>query len=235
MTIAVWLLCSGAAPAAAGTPVPAVSASTRAESIDYRTAPKFAVVIGNTRYSGRYALHNAENDARLIAASLKQAGYATELIVDADRNALYQALGRLAEQMSAGGAAAFYYAGHGMQIRGRNYLIPVGAPLDRPDALSQTAMPVDYLITRLKDSGAHLSLVMLDACRNDPDEGASVVPIAVPVRRPALSRRSPPTACWWPTPRNLANVHWTGAAPMGRSRRHCRTGSRAPACRSKMS
>ncbi|EPX94902.1 hypothetical protein C404_26710 [Ralstonia sp. AU12-08] len=171
MTIAVWLLCSGAAPAAAGTPVPAVSASTRAESIDYRTAPKFAVVIGNTRYSGRYALHNAENDARLIAASLKQAGYATELIVDADRNALYQALGRLAEQMSAGGAAAFYYAGHGMQIRGRNYLIPVGAPLDRPDALSQTAMPVDYLITRLKDSGAHLSLVMLDACRNDPDEG----------------------------------------------------------------
>lgn len=168
--IATWLLCSSAAPATADTPAPVASASTQAESIDYRRAPKFAVVIGNMRYPGRYALHNAENDARLIAARLKQAGYATELFVNADRDALYQALGRLAEHMKAGGAAAFYYAGHGMQIRGRNYLIPVGAPLDRPDALSQTAMPVDYLITRLKDSGAHLSLVMLDACRNDPDE-----------------------------------------------------------------
>jgi hypothetical protein len=171
MAIAAWLLSSGVAPATAGAPVPGTSASTQAESIDYRSAPKFAVVIGNTRYPGRYALHNAENDARLIAARLKQAGYATELFVNADRDTLYQALGRLAEHMKAGGAAAFYYAGHGMQIRGRNYLIPVGAPLDRPDALSQTAMPVDYLITRLKDSGAHLSLVMLDACRNDPDEG----------------------------------------------------------------
>lgn len=169
--IATWLLCSGAAPAASGTPAPVTSASTRAESIDYRSAPKFAVVIGNTRYPGQYALRNAETDARLIAARLKQAGYATELLVNADRDTLYQALGRLAEHMKAGGAAAFYYAGHGMQIRGRNYLIPVGAPLDRPDALSQTAMPVDYLIARLKDSGAYLSLVMLDACRNDPDEG----------------------------------------------------------------
>jgi hypothetical protein len=116
--IATWLLCSGAAPAAAGTPAPAASASTQAESIDYRIAPKFAVVIGNTRYPGRYALHNAENDARLIAARLKQAGYATELLVNADRDLLYQALGHLAEHMKAGGAAAFYYAGHGMRAAG---------------------------------------------------------------------------------------------------------------------
>ncbi|WP_161779838.1 caspase family protein [Ralstonia pickettii] len=170
MAVAAWLLCSGAALATVGTPAPVTSASTQAESIDYHSAPKFAVVIGNTRYPGRYALHNAENDARRVAARLKQAGFATDLLINTDRGTLYQALGRLAETMKAGGAAAFYYAGHGMQIRGRNYLIPVDAPLDRPDALSQTALPVDYLISRLKDSGAHLSLVMLDACRNDPEE-----------------------------------------------------------------
>ena len=76
MVVAVWLLISGAGRATAGTPTPAISASTQAESIDYRSAPKFAVVIGNTRYPGRYALHNAESDARLVAARLKQAGYA---------------------------------------------------------------------------------------------------------------------------------------------------------------
>lgn len=190
--MAAWCLLAGVAPVMAADPAPAVSASTLVESVDYRTAPKFAVVIGNTRYPGRYALRNAESDARLIAARLKQAGYATELLVNADRRALYQALGALAEHMKAGGAAAFYYAGHGMQVRGRNYLIPVDAPLDRPDALSQTAMPVDYLIARLKDSGAHLSVVMLDACRNDPDEGGfssayrgSSAPVGFVAQKPA--------------------------------------------------
>jgi uncharacterized caspase-like protein len=111
-----------------------------------------------------------------------------------------------------------------MQIRGRNYLIPVGAPLDRPDALSQTAMPVDYLITRLKDSGAHLSLVMLDACRNDPDEGGfsgtyrgAGAPAGFVAQKPA----------------NGMLVAY--AAPTARSRRRCRTGSRARACPSKTS
>ncbi len=153
------------------TPGHAAKPPGAASSVDYRQAPKLALVVGNTRYEGAYSLRNAEQDARLIATRLRAAGYATTLLLDADRATLYAGIGNLADQLSNGGVGAFYFAGHGMEIKGRNYLIPGDAPMSRPGALAQAAIPVDYLIERLKDSGAHLSLILLDACRNEPGVG----------------------------------------------------------------
>ncbi|MES3024801.1 MAG: caspase family protein [Pseudomonadota bacterium] len=149
--------------------VVAVPAAARDEptAIDYRQAPKFALVVGNQRYDDGFALPNAERDARLIAARLRAAGYATVLVLNADRATLYAEIGKLATQLKDGGVGAFYYAGHGLQIKGRNYLIPSDAPMRRAAALAPAALPVDYLIERFKDSGAHLSIVLLDACRNE--------------------------------------------------------------------
>jgi len=139
-----------------------------AAEMPYRTAPKFALVIGNADYPGDLRLRNAAADARLIAAGLQQAGYSTELVLDADRARLFGAVGRLAERLRGGGVGAFYYAGHGVEVDGRNFLIPARTAVAERDTVLRDAFPVDYLVGRLHDSGAHLSLILLDACRNEP-------------------------------------------------------------------
>ena len=142
----------------------------RCATIDYRGAPRFALVVGNGNYAGALKLRNAHNDARLIADKLRGAGYVTDLVLDADRATLYKALAKLAGNLKNGGVGALYYAGHGLDIKGRNYLIPVDAPVNAGSAaLAQAALPVNEVSNRLRDSGAHLSLLLLDACRNDPD------------------------------------------------------------------
>ncbi|WP_426194493.1 caspase family protein [Massilia sp. DWR3-1-1] len=164
LLLALLVACiAGAAPAVHGAAAPATLAT-----LDYRQAPKFALVVGNQRYGGAFALKNAERDAQLIASRLREAGYSTTLRLNADRATLYADIGKLAAQLRDGGVGAFYYAGHGVQQNGRNYLVPVDASMQHAAALAPSALPVDYLIERLKDSGAHLSLILLDACRNDP-------------------------------------------------------------------
>ena len=139
-----------------------------AQSIDYRSAPKFALVIGNANYEGVLKLRNANNDAHLLAQRLQGAGYTTELIDNANRQTMYEAIGRLADHLNQGGVGVFYYAGHGAEIKERNYLIPVNVSLKVLGAIPQESVPVDDLLKRLRESHAHLSIVLLDACRNDP-------------------------------------------------------------------
>jgi TPR repeat protein len=148
--------------------LPVSAQAAAAPTLDYRQAPKFALVVGNLRYSGAFSLKNSERDAQLIAGRLRAAGYVTALRLNADRATLYADIGKLAAQLKDGGVGAFYYAGHGIQLKGRNYLMPSDAPMQHAADLAQAAVPVDYLIERLKESGAHLSLILLDACRNEP-------------------------------------------------------------------
>ncbi|PWF48618.1 caspase family protein [Massilia glaciei] len=151
----------------AAAPAAVAAAPGDAAALDYRQATKLALVVGNQRYDEGFSLPNAERDARLIAARLRAAGYATSLVLNAERATLYAEIGKLATGLKDGGVGAFYYAGHGLQIKGRNYLIPSDAPMRRAAALAPAALPVDYLIARFKDSGAHLSIILLDACRNE--------------------------------------------------------------------
>lgn len=142
-----------------------------APSADYRQVPRLALVIGNTDYAGTLALRNAGRDARLVEQRLRQAGYATTLLLNTDRAALYRAVGTLANGLRDGGVGVVYYAGHGAELQGRNVLVPVDAPARQASAAAAMSMPVDYLIERLRDSGAHLSILLLDACRNAADGG----------------------------------------------------------------
>lgn len=150
---------------------PALAAATSAGPVEYRSVPRLALVIGNTSYGGALGLRNARRDARMMEDRLRRAGFTTTLALDLDRAGLYRAVGALADGLRNGGVGVVYYAGHGAEIGGRNVLIPVGAPLGRADATAAMSMPVDYLIGRMKDSGAHLSIILLDACRNAADAG----------------------------------------------------------------
>lgn len=146
------------------------AAPSNAQAFDYDKAPKLALIIGNQRYSQWPVLHNTKSDAKLIASTFKSLGYQTTLIEDADNKSLRQSLGQFSDQLVKGGVAAVYYAGHGVQYNGRNYLVPTDMPSGSIDARSR-ALAVDELLKTMRFSGAQVSLILLDACRNDPNEG----------------------------------------------------------------
>lgn len=152
--------------------IPHAPAWSAPAAFDYERAPKFALVIGNQRYARWPALRNAQSDARLMADTFRALGYQTTLVEDADARSLRQRMGQFSDQLSQGGVGALYYAGHGVQAGGRNYLLPTDMPAGTA-AVGSAALSVDELLKLMRHSGAQASLVLLDACRNDPLEGPS--------------------------------------------------------------
>lgn len=135
-----------------------------------RAETRVALVIGNGGYASA-PLPNARNDAQLVAGALQSAGFAVTTALDADQRELKQAVRDFAARLKAAGpdaAAAFYYAGHGMQINGRNYLIPVNTPLRSAADVEYETVEAQWILDMIGESGAPLSIIMLDACRNNP-------------------------------------------------------------------
>ena len=135
------------------------------------TAPaerRVALVIGNAAYPGAGALKNPANDARDIAARLKRLGFEVIVRTDVRQKEMLRSLTEFGDKVQAGTEALFFYAGHGMQVRGKNYLIPIDAEIRGESSVSSEAVDVDQLLDKL--APARLSLVILDACRNNPFE-----------------------------------------------------------------
>src|SRR5262249_3955526 len=129
---------------------------------------RIALVIGNAGYRNVGALLNPEHDAAAIAASLRAIGFTTVMLVDdATREKMISALRSFANEAAKADWAVVYYSGHGMEVLGTNYLIPVDAKLatDR-DALTE-AVPLDQVMASV-DGAKRLKLILLDACRNNP-------------------------------------------------------------------
>jgi TPR repeat protein len=138
-----------------------------------RAENRFALVIGNGAYKNVSALNNPTNDAKDVAATLKSLGFKVILKLDLDLAAMQRAVDEFALESVDADASLFYYAGHGLQLAGRNYLVPVGAELRKLDDLATRTVALDAVLAELgKGKGAHL--VFLDACRNNPFVGAGV-------------------------------------------------------------
>lgn len=124
-----------------------------------------ALVIGNGNYRGVAALQNPPRDARAIGDALRQLGFSVEVLVDADRAAMLEATRRLAASNGAE-VAMLFYAGHAIEVRGRNMLLP--------DGISPTAAAIDREalayseIEGLLEGRASATIIMLDACRDSP-------------------------------------------------------------------
>lgn len=127
---------------------------------------RVALVIGNAAYPGPAALRNPVNDATDMAAKLKKLGFDATLRTNVSQKEMLRALTEFGDKVTAGSEALFFYAGHGMQVKGRNYLIPIDAKIGTESSVSSEAVDVDQLLDKL--SHARLSLVILDACRNNP-------------------------------------------------------------------
>ena len=128
---------------------------------------RVALVIGNGAY-GSAPLRNPVNDARAMAEALRACGFDVIKLEDATRPEMRDAIRQFGDRIAAGGAGLFYFAGHGMQVKGRNYLVPVGASLAREEDLEVETVPLDALLARLEAARNRLNILILDACRNNP-------------------------------------------------------------------
>ena len=133
---------------------------------------RVALVIGNSAYSGN-PLSNPVNDATDIAASLKDAGFDVILRTDQDLAGMERALADFQTLMKEKDTALFYYAGHGVQVDGENYLIPVKEDIQSSAQAKSKSVSLDDILDRVKTAGVKTVLIFLDACRDNPFPGSS--------------------------------------------------------------
>lgn len=128
-----------------------------------------ALVIGNDRYA-QNPLDNAGNDARAMSALLTQAGFKVELRVDAtlaQMSAAIDAFGKAAAERDVG-TTLFYYAGHAAQLNWHNFLLPVDSQVNSAADVARQCVDLERLLGRLRRVKGKTSLIIIDACRNDP-------------------------------------------------------------------
>ncbi len=132
---------------------------------------RMALLIGNARYDGD-ALKNPLNDVALLNSSLELLGFETRVLRDADLATMRREINQFVELLDrapANGVAFFYYAGHGVQHEGRNFLLPTDANVPDAASLDRSAMSLDEIIHSFRrDDTSRATVVVLDACRHDP-------------------------------------------------------------------
>ena len=132
---------------------------------------RVALVIGNSAYRSVDRLANTANDARLIAATLQKLGFTIVgggPQLDLDRAHLAQAVQDFGRALAGADVGLFYYSGHGLQVQGVNWLVPVDANPNRPQDLDFQMVDADLVLRQMEGAGTRLNLVLLDACRNNP-------------------------------------------------------------------
>ena len=128
---------------------------------------RVALVIGNGRYT-ESPLNNPVNDAKAITRVLRSLGFDVLSHENLDFIAMRRAVVEFGERMSAGGVGLFYYSGHGLQVDGRNYLVPTTARLTSERYIAAETLEVDAVLKEMDAARNRLNIVVLDACRNNP-------------------------------------------------------------------
>lgn len=132
-----------------------------------RAQDRVALVIGNGKYKSA-PLANSVNDARAIAARLRDLGFNVIERLDLRKDQIPSTLSEFRKSLVPGGVALFFYAGHGLQIKGVNYLPAVDADINVEDDVYMQSIDVNRVLDGLGDSKTRLNLLFLDACRNNP-------------------------------------------------------------------
>jgi len=132
-----------------------------------QAAERVALVIGNGTYEKAPILANPGNDARAVGNAFERLGYSVTRLEDAGRETLIRGLQDFKRAAGASDVAVVFYAGHGIEVDTRNFLIPVDATLARDDDVEYEAVPLN-LVMRSVEGARRLGLVVLDACRDNP-------------------------------------------------------------------
>ncbi|MDR6302687.1 hypothetical protein GGQ85_000363 [Nitrobacter vulgaris] len=136
-------------------------------------AKRVALVIGNNDYRNVSKLQKAVNDARTMGDALRQLGFSVMVAENQTRQAFSQTLLAFDQQIEAGDTAFFFYAGHGFEIAGQNYLLPTDVPAateGQEELVRDASILADRIVERLQNRKARTSVLVFDACRNNPFE-----------------------------------------------------------------
>lgn len=133
-----------------------------------KAVQRSALIIGNAAYQSA-PLANPVNDAKDIAKALKQVGFKVTTVLDGDLRMMDKAIDTFGRNLErSGGVGLFFFAGHGVQSNGRNYLIPVGANISRETDLKYEAVDAGKVFDEIAYAQNGLNIVILDACRDNP-------------------------------------------------------------------
>lgn len=127
---------------------------------------RLALVIGNSTYRIS-PLKNPVNDAQDMATALRKVGFDVTLVRDATQQQMENAVREFGLKLRQGGTGLFYYAGHGVQVAGENYLVPVNAVIQTEGDVKFGCLPAGLVLAKMEDAGNGVNIVILDACRNN--------------------------------------------------------------------
>ncbi|NCR24921.1 MAG: peptidase C14 [Microcystis aeruginosa BS13-10] len=129
--------------------------------------PKVALVIGNANYE-EGALSNPVNDATDMAKALRELGFEVTLLQNQDLRSMENAIDDFSRQLRKGGVGVFYYAGHGVQVEGENYLIPLKAQLLNEKDARYEAVALGKVLNAMEEARNQVNIIIIDACRDNP-------------------------------------------------------------------
>ncbi|ADZ70400.1 Caspase domain protein [Polymorphum gilvum SL003B-26A1] len=130
-------------------------------------AKRVALVMGNSAYENAVQLPNPANDARAMTTKLRDLGFEVVSGYDLDYTAMRRTVAQFAKEARGADVALFFYAGHGMQVQGQNYLIPVDARFSDETALDFETISADFILRQMSNN-VKVRMVFLDACRDNP-------------------------------------------------------------------
>lgn len=133
----------------------------------YKNEKKTALIIGNGSYKSG-PLKNAVNDALDMAATLGAKGFKVILRQDASRSEMREAIREFGHEINQGGVGLFYYSGHGLQVDGENYLIPIDADIELKAEVAEECVSASTVLKVMEYSNNRINVIILDACRNNP-------------------------------------------------------------------
>ena len=147
------------------------AAQAPGQSVQTETPParRLGLVMGNAKYPGGSALVNSVKDALSVEKLLRELGFEIEVETDGNKETMELAVDRFVKRLRPGDVALFYYAGHGFQIDGENYLVPIDFNAwDDATKAKYRAYSASEIVARMERSGARLNIAIMDACRNNP-------------------------------------------------------------------
>jgi len=134
------------------------------KALEYRNA----LIIGNSNYKSS-PLDNPINDAKAMAEALRKLNFDVIELIDGDKKAMRDSVREFKSRMKQDrGVGLFYYAGHGVQVKGENYLIPVNHDIQEEYDVQDEALRVSTVLSYMQDAGTRMNIVILDACRDNP-------------------------------------------------------------------
>ena len=146
-----------------------------------QAAKRVALVVGNNDYRNVAKLQKAVNDARTMGDTLKQLGFSVMVAENQTRQAFSQTLLAFDKAVEPGDTAFFFFAGHGFEIAGQNFLLPTDVPAateGQEELVRDSSILADRIIERLQNKKARTAILVFDACRNNPFERAGTRAVA---------------------------------------------------------